>query len=692
MARTNNWLQKVEKELETAKKKGNVSEDIIELVSELRIHQSELEMQNEQLKESQEELSTLYNQYQELYNEAPIGYFTLNKEGIILNANIQGTKLLGLNKTLIIGRGFSQFIHKDDEDKYFITLSKAIETGSIQKLEVQLKRNNTLFYSHIEIMPLEKDEESYRIVITDVSERKKLEENLSENEERFRVAILNSPVNISAQDLNLVYTWQYNPQLGYSVHEVVGMNDYDILPLKTAEHVIELKQRAIKTNARVRDEVSVDFEGKIFYYDFVVEPTYDSQNKINGINNIVIDITDRKKAEEELKTSEKRYKSLAENIDSVLMRYDKDLRVIYLSPNSEEITGISTEEFIGKTNREVGMPEYLCDLWENAISKVFQTGEKNTLEFDMPTGEGEKTYYLILSPEFNSEASFDYVLGISTDITERKKFEEAIKKAHDYLEEKIEERTVELEEMNVALQENELKLKEVIEELKRSNRELQSFAYITSHDLQEPLRTIASFTQLLERRYKGQLDDNANEFMDYIVDAAKRMKDMIQGLLEYSRVDRMESEFVETDINEIVKNAILNLQSAIDESSADITYDDLPVVHCGPNQMITIFQNLIGNAIKFKKPQFPPRVHISSLLNYKNKEWVFSVEDNGIGMDSEYSNKIFEVFKQLHTREEYEGTGIGLSIVKRIIESNSGKIWFKSELGAGSTFYFTIPS
>lgn len=283
------------------------------------------------------------------------------------------------------------------------------------------------------------------------------------------------------------------------------------------------------------------------------------------------------------------------------------------------------------------------------------------------------------------------LVGVNVDITKRKKAEEELKEAHGMLEEKVEERTAELEEMNIALKGNELKLKDAIDELKRSNKELQSFAYITSHDLQEPLRTIASFTQLLERRYKGKLDENADEFMDYIVDAAKRMKDMIQGLLEYSRVDRMESEFVEADMNEIVENVLSNLHSVIDESSADITYDDLPVVHCGPNQMIAVFQNLIGNAIKFKKPQFPPRVHISSQLDLKKKEWVFSVEDNGIGMDPKYSNKIFGVFRQLHTREEYKGTGIGLSIVKRIIESNGGRIWFKSELGTGSTFYFTLP-
>ena len=271
----------------------------------------------------------------------------------------------------------------------------------------------------------------------------------------------------------------------------------------------------------------------------------------------------------------------------------------------------------------------------------------------------------------------------------RKRAEIEVMKSHDNLELKVEERTVELEEMNINLKENELMLKDAIAELKRSNSELQSFAYITSHDLQEPLRTIASFTQLLERRYKGKFDNDADEFMDYIVDAAVRMKAQIQGLLEYSRIDRTGEEFVETDMNIMVENAKTNLLSIIEESQAEITHDNLPVIHAGPNQMERVLQNLIGNSIKFKKPQFPPRIHISA--KKQDKEWVFSVEDNGIGMDPQYSHKIFEVFKQLHTRDEYDGTGIGLSIVKKIIESNGGRIWVKSELGAGSTFYFTIP-
>ena len=190
--------------------------------------------------------------------------------------------------------------------------------------------------------------------------------------------------------------------------------------------------------------------------------------------------------------------------------------------------------------------------------------------------------------------------------------EEALKEAHDNLEKKVEERTVEIEEAYQLVKENEFKLKDTVLELERSNEELQSFAYITSHDLQEPLRSVASYAQLIQRRYGGQLDSDADEFIDFMVSGATRMKGMIQGLLDYSRVNRAGIEFVKTDMNAKVEKAVSNLQYAIDESSAEITHDNLPNVIADPDQMVRVFQNLIGNAIKFKKDDEPPRIHISA--------------------------------------------------------------------------------
>ncbi|MGB9980333.1 PAS domain S-box protein [Methanobacterium sp.] len=236
----------------------------------------------------------------------------------------------------------------------------------------------------------------------------------------------------------------------------------------------------------------------------------------------------------------------------------------------------------------------------------------------------------------------------------------------------------------------ENKLKEIIGELERSNTELESFAYITSHDLQEPLRNIASYAQLIERRYKNKLDPDADEFIEFMVDGSRRMKQMIQGLLNYSRVGTRGKEFTEFESENALNYALGNLGTAISEINAEITYDELPVIFADESQIIQVFQNLIGNALKFRREGIKPKIHISA--KKEDNEYVFSVNDNGIGLEEQYNDQIFEVFKRLHAMDEYQGAGIGLAIVKRIIDRHGGRIWVKSKLGKGSAFYFTIPN
>ena len=238
---------------------------------------------------------------------------------------------------------------------------------------------------------------------------------------------------------------------------------------------------------------------------------------------------------------------------------------------------------------------------------------------------------------------------------------------------------------------SENELNTLLEDLKRSNEELERFAYVASHDLQEPLRTIASFTQLLERRYKGKFDEDADEFMDYIVEAAKRMKQQIEGLLEFSRVATKGEEFKIADMNKVLERTIGTLNALINECNTDITYDNLPIVMGDPEQLQRVFQNLISNAVKFRKYEEPLKIHISAKIDEKNSQYIFSVSDNGIGIEEQYLERIFIIFQRLHTLAEYKGTGIGLSIVKRIIERHGGCIWVESVFGEGSTFYFTLP-
>ncbi len=236
--------------------------------------------------------------------------------------------------------------------------------------------------------------------------------------------------------------------------------------------------------------------------------------------------------------------------------------------------------------------------------------------------------------------------------------------------------------------EAEAQLLNKVEELKRSNEELGQFAYIASHDLQEPLRMVASYTQLLSRRYKGKLDADADDFIAYAVDGASRMQRLIQDLLAYSRVGTKGKELQETSSEEAFEQALLNLRGGIQDSGAIVTHDALPPVLADETQLIQLFQNLVGNAIKYQNPGIP-RIHVSAAKN-GHKKWLFSVKDNGLGIDPLYFEKVFVMFQRLHKREEFAGTGIGLAICKKIVERHGGNISVSSEAGHGSRFEFSL--
>jgi|LGVE01.1.fsa_nt_gb signal transduction histidine kinase len=235
----------------------------------------------------------------------------------------------------------------------------------------------------------------------------------------------------------------------------------------------------------------------------------------------------------------------------------------------------------------------------------------------------------------------------------------------------------------------EVMLEQALADLKRSNTDLEQFAYVVSHDLQEPLRMVSSYMELLRQRYEGKLDSNADDFIGFAVDGASRMHTMIQDLLIYSRVSTRGKPLTPTNCEDILPQALANLKLAIGDSGAVVTHDALPTVNVDASQLLRLFQNLIGNAIKFRGDN-PP--HIRLLAEQKGDEWEFSVADNGIGIAPEYFARIFIIFQRLHSREEYSGTGIGLSVCKKIVERHGGRMWVESEPGKGSTFYFTIPA
>jgi signal transduction histidine kinase len=341
----------------------------------------------------------------------------------------------------------------------------------------------------------------------------------------------------------------------------------------------------------------------------------------------------RIKAEEEVKNLAK---FPSENPNPVL-RITKEGKLLYANNASNSLLS----EWGCQEGQMV--PSYWCQ----AVSEAFTSGKQKRVE----TKHLGKTFSFEIAPV--SEADYANLYG--RDITERKQAEKNLQKS--------------------------------LADLERSNKELQQFAYVASHDLQEPLRMVASFTQLLEKRYSDKLDTDAKEFIGFAVDGANRMQRLINDLLAFSRLGTKREPFKLIDCHAILSQAIANLNVAIRENHAITTDDNLPTVTADPAQMKQLFQNLIGNAIKFRRDE-SPRIHVSA--ERKENEWVFSVRDNGIGIEQQYKNRIFEIFQRLHSRDEYPGTGIGLAICKRIVERHGGRIWVESEAGKGSTFFFTL--
>jgi light-regulated signal transduction histidine kinase (bacteriophytochrome) len=273
-----------------------------------------------------------------------------------------------------------------------------------------------------------------------------------------------------------------------------------------------------------------------------------------------------------------------------------------------------------------------------------------------------------------------YIEGSIVDVTEKYRAAESVLKS----EQALRELSDEIKKANADLEEKSA-------ELLRSNHELEQFAYVASHDLQEPLRMISSYTQLLAQRYEDRLDQDAKDFIGYAVDGANRMQRLIQDLLSYSRVTTRGQELSPVDMHQALGEAVINLQATVQETKALVTNDELPRVLADNTQLVQLLQNLIGNGIKFRKKDEIPCIHIGVKNSLERPGYsIFSVTDNGIGIDPKYFERLFVIFQRLHGRQEYPGTGIGLALCKRIVARHGGKIWLESEPGKGTTVYFTL--
>lgn len=352
------------------------------------------------------------------------------------------------------------------------------------------------------------------------------------------------------------------------------------------------------------------------------------------------------------------FRQLLEAAPDAIIIVDSDGCIVLVNRMAETMFGYGRSELMGKAV-EVLLPAAFRDGHQQKRDAYFSDAHTRPMGSGLELRAQHKNGHQIpveisLSPLQSADGQL--VTAVVRDITERQQAREA-----------LEQHALELE---------------------RSNAELEQFAYVASHDLQEPLRMVASYAQLLGRRYRDKLDEDADEFIDYIVDGATRMQNLINDLLTFSRIGTRGNEMVPTDTNAVLRRVLNNLQLAIDDSHAKVTYDQLPEVKGDELQLVQLFQNLISNALKFHG-EAAPVIHIGA--KHEAEEVVFSVKDQGIGIEPQYSERIFLLFQRLHGKKEYPGTGIGLAICKKIVDRHGGKIWIESQPGKGTTFYFTLP-
>jgi PAS domain S-box-containing protein len=366
---------------------------------------------------------------------------------------------------------------------------------------------------------------------------------------------------------------------------------------------------------------------------------------------------ERKLAEEALRNSEALYHSLVEGLPLNVFRKDCEGRFTFGNQRFYATLGKPANEVLGKTDLDF-FPSELAGKYRRDDCRVMETGAVFEDVEELLSATGERTWVQVLkTPVHDANGKVVGIQGIFWDVTDKRRSEE--------------------------------QLRRTAAELERSNRDLEQFAYVASHDLQEPLRMVASYCQLLQRRYKGRLDADGGDFLGFAVDGATRMQGLISDLLTYARVDSRGRPLRPTACGDAVDRAVANLKLAIEESGAAITRDELPTVRADETQLAQLFQNLIGNALKFRGAE-PPRIHVSA--GRDGSEWVLGVRDNGIGIEPQFFERIFVIFQRLHGRGEYPGTGIGLALCKKIVERHGGRIWVESQPGQGSAFFFTLPA
>ena len=602
----------------------------------------------------------------------------VNPSGEIVLLNVQAEKQFGYSRDELVGQkvkniipeGFAERLIADGTRSAADALAQQIGTG----IElVGRRKDGSEFPIEIMLSPLKSAAEILvTAAIRDISGRKEAEEHLArieerrrlgddalrESEERYRMLLdgIKNYAIFMMDTQGRVLSWNAGAERikGYTSDQIIGHNFSCFFPPEDIERgrPEEVLRIAAASGRYEAKGMRVRKDGSRFLASVTFTALRDTAGNLRGFSEFSHDLS-------ESKESGAKYRALLEAAPDAMVVVNQAGEIVLVNVQAENQFGYSRHQLVGQQVKDIipeGFAERLIADGTRSAAEALAQQIGTGIELSGRRKDGSKfPIEIMLSPLESTEGIL--VTAAIRDVTERNRSEEHLVKT--------------------------------VGELKRSNEELQQFAYVSSHDLQEPLRMVASYTQLLAKRYKGRLDSDADEFIAFAVDGCNRMQGLIHDLLAYSRAGTDGKAFCEISAEDALQGALTNLRITIKQSGAVVSHDSLPAIETDETQLTQVFQNLVGNAIKYRSAEVP-RVRVSATKNGDN-EWIFSVRDNGLGIAPQYFERIFVIFQRLHGRDEFEGTGIGLAICKKVLERLGGRIWVESQPGTGSTFYFALP-
>jgi PAS domain S-box-containing protein len=604
---------------------------------------------------------------QRAFEKAGLGVAHIGTDRRFLRVNRRLCEILGYPEQELVRLTGKDISHPEDADVIDRERPR-LYAGEIEAVRLEkryVRKDRSVVWVSF-TMVLERDSAGtpqYEIAVyDDITARKDAEAALREGEERFRRTFELAGSGLAHVSLDGRFL-RMNPRLceilGYTEKELAGLSVKDISHPEDRDAADGPRARVIRgeiDSARLEKRYQRK-DGSVVWLSVVIALERDAAGRPLYAISVLDDITGRKHTEAALRDSEARFRSTFELAASGIAHVSLDGRFLRVNRPLCGILRFREDELIGRSVKEISHPDDR-DVTDAQRAQV-RAGERESVRFEKRyIRKDGSTVWVSLGVALvrGAGGAPQYEIAMFDDITERKQAEAALHEAH--------------------------------EELKRSNSDLEQFAYVASHDLQEPLRMVSSYTQLLGRRYGEKFDADAKEFMAYIVDGAARMQQLIQDLLAYSRVGTKDKDFKPVELAKPLRRAIANLKAAIDESGAAVTHDPLPTLVADEVQLAQLFQNLVGNALKFRSA-CAPRIHVG--VSEKGGGFEFEVRDNGIGIEPQYFERIFMVFQRLHNKSEYPGTGIGLAICKKVVERHGGQMRVESKPGEGSAFIFTLP-